>query len=130
MARLSLLMLAIALQSVAIANAADVLSPCKLPGVTRAAKCGAVEVPENWDKPAGRKLSIAVAVIPAEAGSHDDPLVPLMGGPGEAAVILAEDYVQSWGPMLQERDLLLVDQRGTGKSGALSCPLFDPKNPA
>ena len=39
---------------------------------------GSVEVPENWDQPAGRKLSIAVAVIPAEAaGSHNDPLVPL-----------------------------------------------------
>jgi pimeloyl-ACP methyl ester carboxylesterase len=130
MGKFRLLLLAVAFQSASIANAADVLSPCKLPGVTRAAKCGVVEVPENWDQPQGRKLSIAVAVVPAEtAGSHNDPLVPLMGGPGEAAIGGAEDYLQAWGPQLQERDLLLVDQRGTGKSGALSCPLFDPQNP-
>jgi pimeloyl-ACP methyl ester carboxylesterase len=130
MGKLWLSLFVIALQSAAIARAADILSPCKLPGVARAAKCGSVEVPENWDQPAGRKLSIAVAVIPAEAaGSHNDPLVPLMGGPGEATIGGAEDYLDAWGPMMRERDLLLVDQRGTGKSGALPCPLFDPKNP-
>jgi pimeloyl-ACP methyl ester carboxylesterase len=130
MSKLRVLLIAVAFQCAGVASAADVLSPCKLPGVARAAKCGSVEVPENWDQPAGRKLSIAVAVIPAEAaGSHDDPLVPLMGGPGEAAIGDAEDYLDPWGPMLRERDLLLVDQRGTGKSGALTCPLFDPKNP-
>jgi pimeloyl-ACP methyl ester carboxylesterase len=130
MRKLWLPLLMIALQTAAIARAADLLSPCKLPGVARAAKCGSLEVPENWDQPAGRKLSIAVAVIPAEAaGSHNDPLVPLMGGPGEATISGAEEYLDPWGPMLRERDLLLVDQRGTGKSGALTCPLFDPKNP-
>ena len=124
-----ILLLAIALQGAGIAQATDTLSPCKLPGVTRAAKCGSVEVPENWEKPAGRQLSIAVAVIPAEAaGSHNDPLVPLMGGPGEATISGAADYLEPWGPMLHDRDLLLVDQRGTGKSGALTCPLFDPEN--
>ncbi len=125
-----LLLIAIALQCAGTANAADVLSPCKLPGVTRAAKCGVVEVPENWDKPAGRKLSIAVAVIPAEAaGSHKDPLVPLMGGPSEAAISAAEYYVAQWAAMLHDRDMLLVDQRGAGKSAPLTCKLFDPKNP-
>ena len=75
MGKVWVLLLAIALQCTGVANAADILAPCKLPGVTRAAKCGTVEVPENWDKPAGRKLSIAVAVIPAEVPeSHNDPL--------------------------------------------------------
>jgi pimeloyl-ACP methyl ester carboxylesterase len=130
MSKVRVLLIAVAFQWAGAATAADVLSPCKLPGVARAAKCGSVEVPENWDQPAGRKLSIAVAVIPAEAaGSHNDPLVPLMGGPGEATIGGAEDYLDPWGPMMRERDLLLIDQRGTGKSGALTCPLFDPKNP-
>jgi pimeloyl-ACP methyl ester carboxylesterase len=122
---------AIALLCAGIADANDILSPCKLPGVTRAAKCGVVEVPENWDQPAGRKLSIAVAVIPAEkAGSHDDPIVPLMGGPSEAAISAAEYFVGQWGALMRDRDILLVDQRGAGKSAPLRCPLFDPKNPA
>jgi pimeloyl-ACP methyl ester carboxylesterase len=125
-----LLLLAIALGCFGVAEAAGTLAPCKLPGVTRAAKCGAIEVPENWDKPAGRKLSLGVAVVPAEvAGAHDDPLVPLMGGPGEAAIPAAEYYVGRSGSLLHDRDLLLLDQRGTGKSGALLCKLFDPKNP-
>ena len=120
----------IALLCAGVANAADILSPCKLPGVTRPAKCGVVEVPENWDKPAGRKLSIAVAVVPAETpGSHNDPLVPLMGGPSEYAIGAAEYFVKQWGAMLHDRDLLLVDQRGAGNSDPLVCKLFDPKNP-
>lgn len=124
------LLLAVALQCTGVAKGAELLAPCKLPGVTRAAKCGAVAVPENWDKPAGRKLSIAVAVIPAEVpGSHNDPLVPLMGGPSESAIGAAEYFVGQWGPLLRDRDVLLVDQRGAGKSSALRCNLFDPKNP-
>ena len=130
MGKVWVLLLAIALQCTGVANAADILAPCKLPGVTRAAKCGTVEVPENWDKPAGRKLSIAVAVIPAEVPeSHNDPLVPLMGGPSESAIGAAEYVVGQWGPMLRDRDVLLMDQRGAGKSSPLRCQLFDPKNP-
>lgn len=124
-------LLAIALGCVTSAQAADMLSPCELPGIKRAAKCGVVEVPENWDKPAGRRLSLAIAVFPAEAGkSYEDPIVPLLGGPGEAAIPAAEYYVGLLGSLLRDRDLLLLDQRGTGKSGALNCALFDPKNPA
>ncbi|MGH8236771.1 MAG: alpha/beta fold hydrolase [Steroidobacteraceae bacterium] len=131
MSRVWLLLLAITLQCTGSAQAAGNLAPCKLPGVPRAAKCGVVEVPENWDKPTGRKLSIAVAVLPAEVpGAHHDPIVPLGGGPGEAAISSAEYYIGQWGPLLREHDLLMIDQRGTGKSGALRCPLFDPKNPA
>jgi len=130
MGKVRVLLLAIALQCTGVANAADILAPCKLPGVTRAAKCGTVEVPENWDKPAGRKLSIAVAVIPAEVPeSHNDPLVPLMGGPSESAIGFAEYVVGQWGAMLRDRDVLLMDQRGAGKSSPLRCQLFDPKNP-
>ena len=130
MGKVWVLLLAIAVQCTGVANAADILAPCKLPGVTRAAKCGTVEVPENWDKPAGRKLWIAVAVIPAEVPeSHNDPLVPLMGGPSESAIGAAEYVAGQWGPMLRDRDVLLMDQRGAGKSSPLRCQLFDPKNP-
>jgi pimeloyl-ACP methyl ester carboxylesterase len=124
-------LLALGLGCSGLAQAAEVLSPCQLPGVKRAAQCGVVEVPENWDKPAGRRLSLAVAVIPAAAGkSYDDPIVPLLGGPGEAALPAAQYFVERLGPLLRDRDLLLLDQRGTGQSGALRCALFDPKNPA
>lgn len=125
------LLLTVALHCPIIAAAAVKLTPCDLPGVKRAAKCGVVDVPENWDKPAGRHVSLAVAVIPAETpGSHDDPIVPLMGGPSESAISAAEYSVDQFGALLRDRDLVLIDQRGTGKSAALRCTLYDAHNPA
>lgn len=123
--------LAIALQCPGVAASASLLSPCELPGVKRAAQCGVVKVPENPDDPAGRRLSIAVAVIPAQASEpHDDPIVPLMGGPGESAIASAEYFMTQLAPLLRDRDLLLIDQRGTGRSGALRCALYNPVDAA
>jgi hypothetical protein len=63
------------------------LSSCKLSGVEQPARCGLLEVPENPNQPAGRQLKIGVAVIPATGGkSRPDPIVILMGGPGEDAI--------------------------------------------
>jgi pimeloyl-ACP methyl ester carboxylesterase len=124
------LLLAILLRYADLAAAVP-LTPCELPGVKRAAKCGVVEVPENPDKPAGRHLQLAVAIIPAEVpGSHDDPIVPLMGGPGEDTISAAEYFAGAFAPLLRDRDLLLIDQRGTGKSNALRCKLYDEQNAA
>jgi pimeloyl-ACP methyl ester carboxylesterase len=128
---LAWLSIALALASVSVAAAPAPLAPCQLPGVARPAKCGTVEVPENPDKPAGRRLSLAIAVVSAEKpGSHDDPIVPLMGGPSEDAISAAEYFVSHLGTVLRDRDLLLIDQRGAGKSGALRCTLYDPKGSA
>jgi pimeloyl-ACP methyl ester carboxylesterase len=121
-------LLSIALGWASVANAGVALHACELPGVKRAAKCGVVEVPENPDQPDGRRLQLAVAIVPAETRTHDDPIVPLMGGPGEDAISAAEYYLSTIGPLLQDRDLLLIDQRGTGKSNALRCKLYDPQN--
>jgi pimeloyl-ACP methyl ester carboxylesterase len=53
-----------------------------------------------------------------------------MGGPGEAAIDAAETLASKFAPMLNDRDLLLVDQRGTGRSAALRCQFFSPDDPA
>ena len=103
-------------------------SPCQLPGVARAARCGVLEVLENPDRPDGRKLPIHVAVVPASSGKAlSDPIVVLMGGPGEDAISAAEIYAAQFAPLLKDRDLLLVDQRGTGSSAPLNCNLFSPE---
>jgi len=107
------------------------LHPCSVAAVKRSARCGAIEVPENPDQPRGRKLQIHFAVIPAANGhASPDPIVPLLGGPGESAIEAAQYFVERLGPMLKDRDLLLVDQRGTGQSNALRCHLFTPDKPA
>jgi pimeloyl-ACP methyl ester carboxylesterase len=107
------------------------LSSCSLPGVPQLARCGSLEVPENPNHPDVRRLRIGVAVILATGGkSLPDPIVILMGGPGEDAISAAEIYFKQFTSLLQDRDILLVDQRGTGRSGALNCTLFSAQEPA
>ena len=107
------------------------LHSCSVPGVKRRARCGAIEVQEDPDRPGSRKLEIHFAVIPPASGhARPDPIVPLLGGPGESAIESGQYFVERLGQMLNDRDLLLVDQRGTGQSNALRCHFFSSDNPA
>ncbi len=108
-----------------------VLAACRLADVARPARCGTLSVPEDPDKRGGRRLSIGVAVIPAaHTPALSDPIVVLQGGPGEDAIGSAGFFAARFEPLLEDRDLLLVDQRGTGKSGALPCRLYSAGDPA
>ena len=101
--------------------AAIVLSPCNIPDVAQAARCGVLDVPENPNRSGGRRLSISVVVLPAIVGpALPDPIVPLMGGPGEDAISAAAEFADRFAALRRDRDLLLVDQRGTGRSGSLA----------
>jgi pimeloyl-ACP methyl ester carboxylesterase len=138
------LMAVIPSQFMAVANAACVeglarstkscgaieLSSCRLPGVPQPARCGVLGVPENPNRREGRRLRIGVAVIPATGGPpRPDPIAVLMGGPGEDAIGAAEIYARQFAALRQDHDILLVDQRGTGRSGALRCDLFSTDRP-
>ena len=97
---------------------------CSLPDVARAALCGSFEAPENPAKPNGRMIRIALAILPATNGTGSaDPIVPFMGGPGESAIESAAYHVERFAPLLIDRDLVLIDQRGAGRSSPLACPL-------
>ncbi|HEY2967389.1 MAG TPA: alpha/beta fold hydrolase, partial [Casimicrobiaceae bacterium] len=107
------------------------LTPCTLPQLSRPARCGSLEVPENPERPRDRHIAIAIAVIPAAVGPGlPDPIVVLMGGPGEDAISAAAIFAEQFAPLLRDRDLLLVDQRGTGRSNALNCDLFADEDPS
>ena len=107
------------------------VSACRLPDVAQPARCGALSVLENPQSADGRRLAIHFAVIPASSGkARPDPIVVLMGGPGEKAIESASMYVGKLGSLLSDRDLLLVDQRGTGQSAPLECHLFSAADPA
>lgn len=100
-------------------------APCELPDIDRPARCGVLEVPEAPDKPNGRKIGLHVAILsPASGSSRPDPIVVLAGGPGEDAIGAASYYYEWLSPFLMDRDLVLVDQRGTGQSGGLQCGAF------
>jgi pimeloyl-ACP methyl ester carboxylesterase len=60
----------------------------------------------------------------AVTGTATQAIVGLAGGPGQAAIPFAEDMAQTLEAGLGTRDLIVFDQRGTGTSGALSCPAF------
>jgi len=103
------------------------LIPCHLSaeGVADrlAAECGTLRVPENPADPAGRQIELRVAVLRARGRNPaSDPLFFLTGGPGQAA---SESYLQMGGAFAEinrQRDIVLVDQRGTGQSNPLDCP--------
>jgi len=117
--------------AVSATSAGVTMSPCQLPGVSQAARCGGLTVLENPERPDSRRLAIRFAVIPASSGKAlPDPIVLLMGGPGEKAIESASLYVEKLGSLLSDRDFLLVDQRGTGQSAPLQCHLFSPADPA
>jgi len=126
------LLLIPAFLSCAVGHAAALsLTPCNITGLAEPARCGALEVPENPQRPNGRQLSIGVVVIPATvAPARPDPIAVLMGGPGEDAIGDAADLAARFAALRKDRDLLLVDQRGTGQSGALHCDLYSPENPS
>jgi len=87
-------------------------------------RCGVATVPANWAKPDGRNLEIWYASIPAPSGRSSGVTVPFMGGPGEAISEVAELFL-ALVPALPDRDMLIVDVRGNGRSGRLGCPTFD-----
>ena len=104
-----------------------VLSECRLPKLAQAAQCGTLEVPENRAQPDGRKLGIFVAVLPANTLSpKPDPLVILAGGPGQAASTLGP-FASLFSDVRRTRDIVLIDQRGTGRSSPLACKSLKPE---
>ena len=111
------------LSFVACAPAGSVtFEPCTLPGYSGIASCTRIEVPEDHDDAQGNKLTIHVARIRASGvRTHDAPLVLLAGGPGQAASQLAPWVDTVFKDVLQNRDVLLIDQRGTGQSHPMKC---------
>jgi pimeloyl-ACP methyl ester carboxylesterase len=102
------------------------LSECRLPKLAVAAQCGTLTVPENRAAPQGRQITLTVAILPANTLSpRPDPLFILPGGPGQAATYLAPFAAQMTG-VRKDRDIVLVDPRGAGRSSPLVCASFAP----
>ncbi len=91
------------------------------------ARCGALTVPEDRADPAGRQIELHVAVIPAiRREPEPDPLFLLAGGPGQSAIETFPAMLNMLYYIHEDRDIVLVDQRGTGKSNPLRC--LDPED--
>lgn len=107
------------------------LETCQLSepgGNTRiAAQCGRLSVPENRDAAGGRRIDLFVAVLRASGSAQNpDPVFLLAGGPGGAITHEYPQLAPVFARMNFKRDLVLVDQRGTGMSHPLDCPRARP----
>ena len=102
------------------------LQPCQLsaPGLpTRlAAECGTLTVFEDRASGSGRQIQLKVAVVPTiSRDPAPDPLFILAGGPGQAATEFYPQLASAFDKIHDRRDIVLVDQRGTGGSNPLDC---------
>ena len=102
-------------------------TPCTLsvPGqpITLAARCATLPVPENRADPKSRVIDLAIAWVPATGkDAADDPVLFLAGGPGQAALESFPMVAPAFREVLRRRHVVLVDQRGTGRSHRLGCP--------
>jgi pimeloyl-ACP methyl ester carboxylesterase len=106
------------------------LDPCRISDmrglVSVAARCGKFPVPEDPEDPDGKRIELAVAVVPAIATrAKPDPLFLLAGGPGQGAIEGFVAHLGAFDGIHRERDLVMVDQRGTGGSNRLDCDIPD-----
>ena len=120
--------------------AADIdLKPCRLRGVQHPALCGQLKRPLDPAAATPVLIDVHVAVLPALArNKRPDPVFFLAGGPGQSAIDLAGPVGRLLGRFSNRRDIVLIDQRGTGRSAPLVCegdetadrPLQDAVDPA
>ncbi|WP_058836046.1 alpha/beta hydrolase [Luteimonas abyssi] len=99
------------------------LAPCSAgEGAMRVeAMCGRLDVPEDRDAPDARTLALNIAVLPARNQAGLEPVFFLAGGPGQAATAYAGHIDAALREVRRSRDIVLVDQRGTGDSNPLDC---------
>src|SRR4051794_2967381 len=101
----------------ATAQAAAV-KPC--PGIATGARCVTFDTALDHTGATPGTQHLGFAIVPA-TGTRTGTLAVLAGGPGQSATAIGARIVRLLDPVRRTHDLLLVDQRGTGLSGALRC---------
>ena len=105
------------------ATAGSPTKPCK---DDRRARCGSIGVPLYRGAPdgGGRTLRVQFRVFGRTDRSKPalEPIVAAEGGPGYTTIDSADDYLFMLGPLRRRHDMIVVDNRGTGRSGAINCP--------
>jgi pimeloyl-ACP methyl ester carboxylesterase len=87
------------------------------------AQCGTLDVAEDPATPQGRRIALDIAwIAPSEdAEVAPDPVFMLAGGPGQSATETYPQVAPAFRDVLRHRNVILVDQRGTGGSNPLKC---------
>jgi pimeloyl-ACP methyl ester carboxylesterase len=104
------------------AAAASPLEPCRIDGIPNELQCGRLQRPLDPARPDGVKVDIHYLVVPAMARNKlPDAVLMLAGGPGQSAIKLASRVLPRLSRLNNRRDIVFVDQRGTGRSAPLDC---------
>ncbi|MDH0863054.1 alpha/beta hydrolase [Mitsuaria sp. GD03876] len=99
------------------------LHPCRIEGVATEVLCGSVKRPLDPARPEATSIDVHYVVVPALARNKlPDPVLLLAGGPGQSAIALTSTVMPRLSRLNYRRDLVFIDQRGTGRSAPLSCP--------
>jgi len=104
------------------------LTDCRIsagPGTpSMKARCGTIKRPLDPAGAVAGEIELRVAVVPAlNLTPRPDPFVPIAGGPGQGSVQFYTAYASAFENVRRNRDILLVDQRGTGESSRMDCPV-------
>ena len=92
-------------------------------------RCARLSVPLDRTGGVKGRVSLFVKRLPAQRRATKAPLVALAGGPGQSAsAAFSFDSLALFGNALDRRDLIVVDQRGSGRSGLLRCPRLERSN--
>ena len=103
-------------------SALDRLHPCKIEEGPSEAFCGQYKVFEDRAAKTGRQIALKIVVAPAlKRDPKPDPLFIFAGGPGAGAATLADYQLPLFRHFQLDRDIVLIDQRGTGDSNPLNC---------
>ena len=101
---------------------AQPLTDCRVAGLRHSVQCGVLQRALDPARPDGPKIDIHYVVAPAMARRKlPDPVFLLAGGPGQSAITLAPNMLALFARLNNRRDIVFVDQRGTGKSAPLEC---------
>ncbi len=104
------------------------LKPCRLKGLANEVQCGSLRRALNPAQPQGTQIDIHFAIVPALArNKRPDAVYFLAGGPGQSAIDIGGMLAARMARYSNRRDLVFVDQRGTGRSAPLKCPQDDPR---
>jgi pimeloyl-ACP methyl ester carboxylesterase len=107
----------------ATAAHASTTTPCRVEGLANEVQCGVVKRPLDPVKPTGAQIDVHFIVVPAMArNKQPDAVLLLAGGPGQSAISIAAGVLPRLQRLNNRRDLVFVDQRGTGISAPLECP--------
>ncbi|HEX8674880.1 MAG TPA: alpha/beta fold hydrolase, partial [Longimicrobium sp.] len=86
-------------------------------------RCLTVRVPEDRERPRDGSVALHVVVVSPATPGDADPVFFFTGGPGQAASDGLQGTLHELAGVLATRDLVLIDQRGTGPSQPLRCDL-------